>query len=95
MAYLGRAKKVDLKTLVDELGYEVPENPKKSKLAVEIVANADEYDEDLMKNLLSRITADREEKETRDREFANEVAMQDFEIRILELQAQICTNATL
>lgn len=84
MAFLGNAKKV---TLVDELGYEVPENPKNAQLA-DLVAKTDDYNEEFTKNILSRITADREEIEIRDREETEKQVACEIELKKLEIQTR-------
>lgn len=96
MSYLGRAKKIDLLTLAEELEIEIPESPKCAKL-IELITGPDTYDEDLTKNLLARITAEREELETRERENALKLEERAFELRKIELQnkGQILGNPKL
>ncbi len=59
MAFLARARKSDLLVLVDDLGLELPDNPKVAQLCKLITEQAD-YDETVVKNILNRVVADRE-----------------------------------
>lgn len=92
MAHLERAKIIALMQLVYELSLELPDNPKCAQLADSIV-KADSYAEELTKNILSRITFDREEMEARDIKIADEQAVHELELKRLELQARNNTAA--
>ncbi|GFT70646.1 hypothetical protein NPIL_513771 [Nephila pilipes] len=62
MAYLGRARKEDLKTLAEELGLVVGENFNVIQLT-ELIIKSDKCDEPLVKNMLQVITEERVSKE--------------------------------
>ncbi|GFS87798.1 hypothetical protein NPIL_193451 [Nephila pilipes] len=62
MAYLGRARKEDLKTLAEELGMVVGENFKVIQLT-ELISKSDNYNEPLVKGMLQVFTEERVAKE--------------------------------
>lgn len=58
MTHLAHTKKIDLLTVVRELGLEVPENSMKPQL-IELIRKLDSYNENFVKNLLIGIVSER------------------------------------
>ncbi|GFX18063.1 hypothetical protein TNCV_1577421 [Trichonephila clavipes] len=64
MAYLGKARKEDLRQLAEELNLNVGDNMKMADLSKLITTHPD-YDEEFSKNLLTIVVEDRKLREQR------------------------------
>ncbi|GFT16924.1 hypothetical protein TNCV_3193891 [Trichonephila clavipes] len=94
MAFLGRALKVDLKCLAEELGETGTEEMKVPALKKLIVASK-EYEEVFAKELLHRIVRERE-NEIKRQERKDEIKRQEreYELEKLKIEASMMSNGS-
>ncbi|GFQ93873.1 CCHC-type domain-containing protein [Trichonephila clavata] len=85
MAYLGKARKEDLRLLAEELNLNVGDNMKISNLSKLITTHPD-YDEDLSKNQLTIIIEDRKLREQQEFEKEKERLDREFQLEKLRLE---------
>ncbi|GFQ69221.1 hypothetical protein TNCT_480221 [Trichonephila clavata] len=88
MAYLGKARKVDLRLLAEELNLNVGDNMKISDLSKLITTHPD-YDEEFSKNQLTIIIEDRKLREQQEIENRKLREQQEIENRKLREQQEI------
>ncbi|XP_071036994.1 gelsolin-related protein of 125 kDa-like, partial [Parasteatoda tepidariorum] len=86
MAFLGRALKVDLKCLAEELGETATEDMRVTELKKIILAST-EYEEEFVKELLKRIVSGREEIKRQQKE--DEIRRQEYEIKQQEREDEL------
>ncbi|GFT89301.1 hypothetical protein NPIL_243291 [Nephila pilipes] len=83
MSFISRARKVDLKTLTEELGLTVEPIAKVSDL-LKLITNDKNYDDDFTKDCLEVITNERKEEEQR----RDEHDKREYELKKLELESK-------
>lgn len=87
MAFLLKCKKDDLITLVRELGETVPENARICDLKT-IIVNCAEYEENVIKDMLTTIKEDRLQEELRQKT----IDEREHELKIRELELRSINN---
>ncbi|GFQ69195.1 retrovirus-related Pol polyprotein from transposon opus [Trichonephila clavata] len=85
MAYLGKARKEDLRLLAEELNLNVGDNMKISDLSKLITTHPD-YDEEFSKNQLTIIIEDRKLREQQEIEKENQRLDREFQLEKLRLE---------
>ncbi|GFY33755.1 hypothetical protein TNCV_4594671 [Trichonephila clavipes] len=87
MAYLGKARKEDLRQLAEELNLNVGDNMKMADLSKLITPHPD-YDEEFSKNLLTIVVEDRKLREQQEFEKERERLDREFQSEKLRLESE-------